>query len=151
MVAEHDRVAGNLKTASEGIQSVRSWAQEHGHARTEGLCHEYLADVRADQGRPDAAIRHLGRALSLALEKFPETDMVCEAQRRRAEVLVQLGRGAEAREAAEEALRVSSKIAEPYEIGLAHRALGVVLAHEGDGEAALRELARCEEILAELG
>lgn len=150
-LAIHDRMCGRYVQARNETRAVRAWARETGYARTEILCDEYLGDVRFDQGYPEHALKSFDRALQLSRAKFPDTDMVCEAQRRRAEALVQLGRVTEAREAAEEALRISTTIGEPYEVALAHRALGLVCEAEGNATAFRTELKSCEEILRQLG
>jgi two-component system, NtrC family, response regulator HydG len=150
-LAIHERMAGHFAKSRRHIREVKEWSQKNNQARTELLCYEYLADIRHDEGFLRISLRLLNRALRLALTKWPDTDLVCEVQRRRAEVLVELRKPRPARRAADDALRVSQAIREPFEIALAYRASATVSLHEGDRTRGLDELCRCEEILRQLG
>lgn len=150
-LAIYDRMCGHFVHSRNAIREVKHWARTNNLVRTELLCYEYLADIRHDEGHALTALKLLNRALRLAKAKCPDTDLVCEVQRRRAEAFVDLGKVVLARRAANQAIRVSELIGEPFEIALAHRACGLVHESEGHPEAALLELKACVDILRQLG
>ena len=115
------------------------------------LCFEYLADAALQDGRPTRALDHLDRALSRARENFSGSDLICEIQRRRSEVLTVMGAKSDAMEAAREAMGVGQNIGEPFELALASRSMGGALEAHDDLPAAMLHYQRCEEILRGIG
>ncbi len=147
----HSRMHGRFHESRLTIREVRAWARENNFVRTEILCHEYLGDAWADDGEQDRALRAFNKALRLGREKYPDTDMICEVQRRRAELLVEMGEIERARRAAREAVKVSRKIEEPYEIALAIRARGIVQMALGKREKALADIESAARSLRSIG
>jgi DNA-binding NtrC family response regulator len=119
--------------------------------RDELLSLEFLADVFADQGKQRRARILLRAVRDLSRKHYPDSDMVSESERRLAEVCVELGFTDEARTSALESLRVSDKIQDPYELALAHRAMGRVLHAQARLKDARRHYDLCESGLRELG
>jgi DNA-binding NtrC family response regulator len=90
--------------------------------REECLALEFLGELEAERGRPDAALVRYDEALALAERIAGEGDLVVEIERRRAEVLVQLGRLDAATTACERAASLADRIEDRLEHALTFRA-----------------------------
>lgn len=115
------------------------------------LCLEYLADAAHQDGKLTRAKNHLDRALRRARADFADSDLICELQRRRSEILAVMGPYPDAMDAAKEAVEVGKNIGEPFELALANRSMGVVLEAGHDMDQAMACYRRCEEILRGIG
>jgi DNA-binding NtrC family response regulator len=142
--SEHDEALALLKQTLATSRRLQL-------KRDELLSLEFLADVFADQGKHRRARILLRAVRDLSRKHYPESDMVSESERRLAEVCVELKLLDDAHAAALESLRVSDKIQDPYELALAHRAMGRVLHAQGRLKDARRHYDLCEAGLRELG
>ncbi len=106
-------------------------SRRHGARREEVLALEFMGELDYDRGRPEAALTRYQEALTLANRTAPEGDLVVELERRRAEVLVALGRLDEADTACERSRRLSRLTDDKLEHAVAYRVAGDIALARG--------------------
>ncbi len=116
-------------------------SREQSAQREECLALEFLGELDAERGRPEAALARYDEALPRAERIAGEGDLVVELERRRAEVLIQLGRLDEAGAACERAAGLADRIEDRLEHALTFRAR-TWLARARDRRDEARDFAR---------
>lgn len=106
-------------------------SRRHGARREEVLALEFMGELDHDRGRPEAALSRYQEALALANRTAPEGDLVVELERRRAEVLVALGRLDEADTACDRARRLARLTDDKLEHAVAYRVAGDIALARG--------------------
>jgi transcriptional regulator with GAF, ATPase, and Fis domain/Tfp pilus assembly protein PilF len=106
-------------------------ARSHDARREEVLALEFLGELEFDRGRPEAALPHYHEALLLAERIAPDSDLIVELERRRAEALCAVDRLDEAEKACERACRLARVIDERYEHAVSHRVAGHIAWAQG--------------------
>jgi two-component system response regulator PilR (NtrC family) len=110
--------------------------------REAALLDEFRADLELEEGRPGEALALLDRALERAKPVARDGDVVCEVLRRKAEVFLELGRVAEARQHAREAWKMARGVPDALEEAVAS---GLAAAAElSDGPLRDRLARACE-------
>ncbi len=122
-------------------------ARRTGARRAEVLALEFLGELDADRGRPEAALARYQDALTLAARTAPEGDLVVELERRRAEALCALGRLDEADAACERARRLARVTDDRLEQAVAHRVAGEIALARGRSQEALASWATADTLL----
>ena len=111
-------------------------ARERGARREEVLAREFLAELDFDRGRFEEALTAYHEALRLAERVAPEGDLVVEIERRRAEVLLVLGRLEAAESACQRASRLARQSDDRLEFAVAERVAGSIAWARGRGDDA---------------
>jgi DNA-binding NtrC family response regulator/tetratricopeptide (TPR) repeat protein len=137
--------------AREHLTRVVRLSREGGYLRSEAIALEFLGELEADQGRHAEALRVLDRALSLARRLGSTSDVVAEVLRRRAEVLLAIGRLEEAERDCTEALELTRRIGDRIEEGAALRVLAGVAFAKGAPGAGEVLSGRAEDVLRRTG
>lgn len=145
------RVRREWTKAREHLERVLRVSREGGYLRSEAIALEFLGELLKDEGNHVEALRTLDRALSRAYRLASTSDVVAEVLRRRAEVLLAMGRLDAAERDCTEALELTRRIGDRLEEGAALRVLagvGYARGEPGTGEV-LSE--RAEEVLRRTG
>ena len=129
----------------EALERARSQAAQ----REEVLALEFLGELDADRGRPDAALKRYDSALAIADRLAPEGDLVVELERRRAELLVTLGQLEAADTACRHAQRLASLTDDRLEYAISFRAAGAIAAARGRPDEAREAWRRAVALLAQ--
>jgi len=145
------RVRRDWGKAREHFERVLRTSRDAGYRRSEALALEFLGDLEADRGNYDEALAVLDEALAVAHRLSASSDVIGEVLRRRAEVLLALGRREEAEKDCEDALGLTQRIGDRIEEGATLRVLMRIAFARGKraaGESLLRE---AEDILRRTG
>ena len=137
--------------AREHLERVIQMSREGGYLRSEAIALEFLGELEADQSRYVEAIRVLDRALSRAHRLASTSDVIAEVLRRRAEVLLAMGRLEEAERDCTQALELTRRIGDRLEEGAALRVLAGVAFAKGAPGAGEVLSERAEEVLRRTG
>lgn len=137
--------------AAELFEDVLAKSRENGYLRAEALALEFRGELEMDQGQYGVALKTLDGALAAAYRLSPESDVVGEALRRRAEVLFELGRLAEAERDCSQALRLSRKLGDKVEEGATLRVLARICYAKAEPTAAEALISQAEGILRKVG
>jgi DNA-binding NtrC family response regulator/tetratricopeptide (TPR) repeat protein len=137
--------------AREHLERVIQVSRDGGYLRSEAIALEFLGELEADQGRHVEALRILDRALSRAHRLSSTSDVIAEVLRRRAEVLLAVGRLEEAERDCTRALELTRRIGDRLEEGAALRVLAGVAYAKGAPGAGEVLSERAEEVLRRTG
>ena len=99
-------------------------ARELRAQREEVLALEFLGDLDLDRGRPEEALTHYHEGVRLAERFAPESDLIVELERRRAEALLAVGRLEAAEASCQRASRLARLIDDRLEFAIAERVAG---------------------------
>ena len=111
---------------------VQKYADTPSAYRTVALCKEFLGEIALEKGEFKPALELLNEAYEIAMDRLPETDVMTEVLRRRADVYLRLGRIEESRADALRGIRLCKQIGDRYELGASIRVLGQI--HHKTGE-----------------
>ncbi|MFH1865844.1 MAG: sigma 54-interacting transcriptional regulator, partial [Candidatus Eisenbacteria bacterium] len=145
------RVRGDWAKAEQLFAEVLTKSREHGYLRAEALALEFMGELEADRGLYAAAIGTLDTALAAARGLAGTSDVVGEVLRRRAEVLLELGRLDEAERDCQEALGVCRERSDRLEEATGLRVLGRIRYAQGEPAAAERLIHEAEATLRSIG
>ena len=112
-------------------------ARRLGARREEVLALEFMGELDFDRGRPEAAMARYNEALAFAERTAPDSDLIVEIERRRAEALCALSRIGEAEAACTRAQRLARRIDDRLEYAITHRVAGEIALARGERRAAL--------------
>ncbi|MDI6809349.1 MAG: sigma 54-interacting transcriptional regulator [Candidatus Eisenbacteria bacterium] len=115
-----------------------SLSQSSGLLREECLAKEFLGELLFERTDHERALDLLSQALTDAERTAPNGDMIAEIERRRAEVLVALGKDSEAEASAKRAIDCSRRLGDKYEEGSGLRVLGEIEVRRGRVDEARR-------------
>jgi len=149
---------GNVLRAKREWGVARSYlerglatAREFGYRRSEALALEFLGELEADRGHHEEALELLDTALSMAYQLSASNDAVSEVLRRRAEILLEVGRLDEAERDCAQALELSARLGDRLEEGAALRVFARLLYARGDRTGARQRILAAEEALRRTG
>lgn len=145
------RVRRDWSGARRHFESVLATSREHGYLRAEALALEFLGDLEKDLGNHAVALERLEAALHSARRLSHDSDVIGEVLRRRAEVLMELGRFDEAERDCVEALRLCRSIGDSLEEGSALRVLAALTYARGRWSEAGALIGRSERTLRRAG
>jgi DNA-binding NtrC family response regulator/tetratricopeptide (TPR) repeat protein len=145
------RVRREWGRARSLFESVLEKSREAGYRRAEALALEFLGELSFDRGEYDAALDLLDQALACAYRLSSSSDVVAEVLRRRAEVLLGLGRLDEAERDGTRALALCRKLGDRLEGGATLRVLAEVSYERGDADEARVLVRRAEDTLRRTG
>ncbi len=145
------RVRGEWAEAERLFEEVLAKSREQGYLRAEALALEFMGELEADRGFFEAAIATLDNALVAARNLAGTSDVVGEVLRRRAEVLLELGRPDEAEQDCQEALGVCRERSDRLEEAAALRVLGRIRYAQGELVAAGDLIREAEAMLRSIG
>jgi DNA-binding NtrC family response regulator/tetratricopeptide (TPR) repeat protein len=128
-------LTGHHRIAARDLEKAQASAAELGLSRHKALAYEFLGDLYLEQGKAKAALAEYDQALEIGMRIAPRGDVVAEAERRRADALVQLGRLEEAARALEHGEEVAAAIPEPYETAVMSRVRLSLVAANGTRDA----------------
>ena len=120
------RLERRFEDSERLLTQARVQAHERGALREEVLAREFLAELDFDRGRYEEALTAYHEALRLAERVAPEGDLVVEIERRRAEVLLALGRLDAADSACQRASRLARQTDDRLEFAVAERVGGSI-------------------------
>jgi len=145
------RVRGEWAKAESLFDEVLAKSREQGYLRAEALALEFMGELEADRGLFEAAIATLDTALVAARNLAGRSDVVGEVLRRRAEVLLELGRPDEAERDCQDALGVCRERSDRLEEATALRVLGRIRYVQGELIAAGDLIREAEDMLRSIG
>jgi DNA-binding NtrC family response regulator/tetratricopeptide (TPR) repeat protein len=145
------RVRRDWQGARRYFESVLAKSREREYRRAEALALEFLGELENDLGDHEAALERLDAALECARRLSSDSDVIGEVLRRRAEVLMALGRLDEAESDCIEALRNCRSIGDRLEEGSALRVLGALSYARSSWTEARATMARSEAMLRTTG
>ena len=145
------RVRGDWAKAEQLFAEVLTKSGEHGYLRAEALALEFTGELQADRGLYDVALGTLDEALAVAHDLPGTSDVVGEVLRRRAEVLLELGRLDGAERDCQEALEVCRARSDALEEATALRVLGRIRYAQGEPAAAEHLVHEAEAALRSIG
>ena len=111
--------------AEERLRKVLEQQGDRGGVpRALALAHEFLGEIYIETERSDEAETQLRLAEDIARSQFPDSDVMTEILRRRAELCKVQGSLVEARDIAIRCMRLCLRIDDPCELGAVERVLG---------------------------
>ncbi|MFH1501810.1 MAG: sigma 54-interacting transcriptional regulator [Candidatus Eisenbacteria bacterium] len=137
--------------AREHLERALATSRSHGFRRSEALALEFLGELEADRGHHEEALELLDSALASAYQLSANNDAVSEVLRRRAEVLLAVGRLDEAERDCAQSLELSGRLGDRLEEGAALRVLAGILYARGDKSGARERILGAEEALRRTG
>jgi Nif-specific regulatory protein len=127
---------GVFEKAAQCLQDASSWAERTGDEWGLAMILVDMGQLEFARGNPGFALGYYDRAEAL-MSEVGSVDDLPELLRARAEALSAQGRHGEAREAAEESHKLSTKMENLLEIANSSRVLGEIAAHGGELDRAL--------------
>jgi DNA-binding NtrC family response regulator/tetratricopeptide (TPR) repeat protein len=122
-----------------------------GYRRSEALALEFIGDLQSDEGHHEEALETLDHALACGYQLSASSDVVGEVLRRRAEVLLCLGRLDEAEADCRRSLELCGRLGDRLEEGAALRVLAAITYAGGDPGSARARIRRAEDLLRRTG
>jgi len=124
-------------------------ARSHDARREEALALEFLGELEADRGLPEAAVARYHEALAVAERAASDGDVIVELERRRAEALCEIGKLDQAEQACERARRLARRIDDRLEHAATHRVAGQIAWARGQRNEALQAWGIAASLLAQ--
>ncbi len=145
------RLEGRLEEAASLAHQAMTIALAESMPREEAIALELTAQVAADRGDLEGAIRLDERALEIAERIAPRSDLACELLRQLGGHALRLGELGRAAGLLERARQLATELGDRYELSLVERLEAERALARGDREDAERGLLNAAGVLGELG
>jgi two-component system response regulator PilR (NtrC family) len=134
------------------FEEVRHLLSEQAEFRRESvILKEYVGNFYLEFGEYDKALDILNRGMEEANQIAPDSALVSQIGRLRAEVFLSLGRASEALSDAERALSVARRLGEKLEIAHSLRVIGLAKGRSGHKSEGIEFLRQAEDAFSDLG
>lgn len=124
--------------------------QENKYHRSAIIYKEYLGLYYMEFGEYEKALKTFDAGIKAASEIAPDSALISQLLRYRAELLLHLGEFDQAAENAARSLEIASAVGEKLEIANSHRILGVARHRRGEGDKGAESFRKAEEIYSQL-
>ena len=124
---------------------------ENSFAREAAIYHEYSGELAFVQGEWETAYQHYLKAIELGEQIAPQSAIISQAYRLKAELEAERGELQKAMASCEQSLLASKRIGERLEEAIAYRILGRVYSLNGHPELVKKNFTQSTNLLEEIG